>query len=92
MYSEFEVDAIVILLVRIINIPVPPLPIRGGHFIQKFALGFVTEDKFSQALSSGRELFPQFLLVSSLASDPKATVQPHEPVSYRFYSLSLPLL
>lgn len=27
-----------------------------------------------------------------LASDPKATMQPHEPVDYRFYSLPLRLL
>lgn len=29
---------------------------------------------------------------TNLASDPKATVQSHEPICDRFYTLSLPLL
>lgn len=105
-----------ILLVWIINIPIPPFPKRGCHFIQKSALGFVTEDMLPQTLAAGRLLLPQFLFVSSLrtnknksednthcylcvalkdlylASDPKATMQPREPVDYRFYSLPLRLL
>lgn len=63
---QFEVDPIVVLQVWIINIPVPPLPKGGCHFIQKLALRFVTEHMFPQALFSGRFLLPQFLLVSSL--------------------------
>ena len=55
-----------VLQVWIINIPVPPFPKRGCHFIQKLALCFVTEHMLPQALSSGRQLLPQFFLVSSL--------------------------
>lgn len=114
-----------VLQVRIIDVPVPPLPKRSCHFIQKLALCFVTEYMLPQALSSGRFLLPQFLLVSSLfthknktvhciscllglkktiqefrevtvkqlylASDPKATVQPHKPFCDRLYRLPLPL-
>lgn len=103
---HFEVDAVVVLEVRVIDEPVPPLPESGRHLIQKLALGFVAEHVLPQALSSGWFLLPQFLLVSSLftpkntpsltrlkhntarirvdetlhlASDPEATVQPHEP-------------
>lgn len=63
---QFEVDPIVVLQVWIINIPVPPFPKRGCHFIQKLALCFVTEYMLPQALSSGGILLPQLLLVSSL--------------------------
>lgn len=118
---HFEVDPIVVLHVWVINIPVPPFPKGGCHFIQKPALCFVTEYMLPQALSSGSVLLPQFLLVSSLfapenkksawkhscfkgvkdsktvkglylTSDPKATMQPHEPICHSFYSLPLPLL
>lgn len=66
MSLQFEVDPIVVLQVWIINIPVPPSPKRGCHFIQKLALCFVTKYMLPQALSSGRTLLPQFLLVSGL--------------------------
>lgn len=71
---HFEVDTIMVLQVWIINIPVPPFPKGSCHFIQKLALCFVTENMLPQALSSGRILLPQLLLVSCLASDPKATM------------------
>lgn len=89
---RFEIDPIVVFQVWIIKKPVPPFPKRGRHFIQKLGLCFAAEHMLPQALSSGSILLPQFLLVASLASDPKATMQPHEPVRHRFNSLPLALL
>lgn len=63
---HFQVYPIVIFKVWIIQIPVPPLPKRTCHFVQKFRLCFVTEYDLPQASSSGSTLLPQFLLVSSL--------------------------
>lgn len=63
---DFQVNPVMILMVWIINIPIPPFPKRGCHFIQKFALGFVTEDVLPQTLTTGRFLLPQFLFVSGL--------------------------
>lgn len=63
---DFEVDPIVVLQVGIVHEPVPPLPKRRCHFVQKFALRFVTEHMLSQPLSSGRFLLPQFLFVAGL--------------------------
>lgn len=62
----FEVDPIVVLQVWIIDVPVSPFPKWGCHFIQKLALCFATEYDLSEALSSGRFLLPELLLVSSL--------------------------
>lgn len=63
---HFEVDPIVVLEVWIAHEPVPPFPKRGCHFVEKFALCFVTEHVLSQPLSSGRFLLPQFLFVAGL--------------------------
>lgn len=78
--------------VWIIEIPVPPFPEGRSHFVQQLALSLVTDDMLPQALASGRQLPPQLLLVSSLASDPKTTVQPHEPFSDSVDRFSFPLL
>ena len=32
-YLNFEVDTIMVFLVGIVNIPISPLPERGGHFV-----------------------------------------------------------
>lgn len=63
---DFEVDPIVVLQIWIVQEPVSPSPKRGRHFVQKFALCFVTENMLSQPLSSGRFLLPQFLFVAGL--------------------------
>lgn len=65
---DFEVDPIVVLQVWIIQEPVPPFPKRGCHFVQKFALCFVTEHVLSQPLPSGRFFLPQFLFVAGLCT------------------------
>lgn len=78
--------------VGIIEKPVSPFPEGCSHFVQQPALSLVTEYMLPQALASGRHLLPQLLLVPSLASDPEATVQPHEPFSHRLDRLSFPLL
>lgn len=78
--------------VWIIEKPVSPFPEGRSHFVQQPALGLVTEDMLPQAPASVRQLLPQSLFVSSLASDPKATMQPHEPVSDSRDRFSFPLL
>lgn len=55
-----------VLQVWIVQEPVSPSPKRGCHFVQKFALCFVTENMLSQPLFSGRFLLPQFLFVAGL--------------------------
>lgn len=88
---NLEVSAIVILLIGVIGEPVSPPPKGRGHFIQEFALGPVTEDMLPQPLLSGWLLLPQLLLVPSLFSYPKTTVQPQKPLDHRLHRLPLSL-
>lgn len=73
--SDFEVDPVVVGQVWIVQIPVSPFPKRRGHFIQQSALGFVTENMLPQTSPPGRQLLPQFLLVSSLCSANKCYIR-----------------
>lgn len=43
---RFQVRPIVVLPIRVVSVPVPPLPERRRHFIQELTLSFVAEDKF----------------------------------------------
>lgn len=63
---HLEVNSIMILLIRIIEVPVSSFPKGSGHFIQQFTLSFITEYMFSQTLFPGCWLFPQLFLISSL--------------------------
>lgn len=76
-FLHTKIRAVMVLLVGIINVPVPPFPEGSGHFIQEFTLCPRAQHKLPQTLLPGSRLLPQFLLITRLSGENTHTQNTH---------------
>lgn len=68
-FLHTEICAVVVLLVRVINVPGPSFPEGSGHFIQELTLCPGAQHQLPQTLLPGSWLLPQLLLITRLSGE-----------------------